>query len=268
MTQIVRLVFLILFVATISGCGEIIRVPVGPEGPAKAERDELSQLIGQSQEAVVEKLGLPKRHFTLDDRQFMLYLSYSENHEVSIPWVIIPLPIPFDKEPTGSVSLRCLMIEIDSNKLVKQYDIQQSDPDFKDQSIRCLNQFFSKNEIKYFATFIRTRVTIDIEPGSDLNAVNPMSKKVITVAVLGSMNFDPIRIDPSTATFGPAQASPNPDYDYEDVNGNGLMDRVFHFMTHETGIACANTEATLNGETFFDQTLITGIDKIDTVGCS
>jgi hypothetical protein len=44
------------------------------------------------------------------------------------------------------------------------------------------------------------------------------------------------------------------------------MDMVLHFKTQESAIACGDTEATLNGETF-DGTPITGTDAVKTVGC-
>ena len=109
-------------------------------------------------------------------------------------------------------------------------------------------------------------VSIDIKPGSDPNSVNPRSKGVIPVAVLGSTDFDAMQVDFSTVTFGPDGASTAHDGHVEDVNDDGFMDAVFHFKTQETGIVCGDTEATLNGE-IFDGTPITGTDTINTVGC-
>ena len=266
---IVRL-FFCLFVLTTSSCGELIPVSVGPEKPTKAERDEISQLIGQSREVVVKNLGPPNRQFILDDREFMLYVSWVANYKVDIPWVIIPWPIPHNYRISGT-ALRCLVIEIDSNNLVKEDKFKNATPyqatPYKDQSTRCLNQFFSESKLKY-VTFVRFHVAIDIKPDSNSNAVNPEGAEVITVAILGSMNFDPIGVAPSTVTFGPSQASPTPDYSYEDVNDDGIMDRVFHFKTQEAGIICGFTEAILNGETYFGRILFTGTDTVNTVGCN
>ena len=111
-----------------------------------------------------------------------------------------------------------------------------------------------------------TPVTIDIKPGSDPNAVNPKSKGVIPVAVLGSTDFDATQVDFTTVTFGPDGASPVHDGHVEDVNDDGFPDMVFHFKTQETGIVCGDTEATLNGE-IFDGTPFTGTDAVKTVGC-
>ncbi len=109
-------------------------------------------------------------------------------------------------------------------------------------------------------------VDIDIKPASDPNGINPKSKGVIPVAVLGSIDFDATQIDSSTVAFGPGGASAVHDGHVEDVNGDSFDDMVFHFRTQETGIACGDTDATLTGETFGGDS-ITGIDSVKTAGC-
>lgn len=109
-------------------------------------------------------------------------------------------------------------------------------------------------------------VEIDVKPGSDPNAVNPRSKGVIPVAVLGSVDFDATQVDFSTVAFGPGGASPIHGGHVEDVNGDGFFDTVLHFKTQETGIQCGDIEATLTGETFGGEA-ITDSDTIKTVSC-
>ncbi len=109
-------------------------------------------------------------------------------------------------------------------------------------------------------------VDIDIKPGSDPNGINPRSKGVIPVAVLGSASFDATQVDSSTVVFGPDETSPVHDGHVEDVNGDFFDDMVFHFTTQETGIACGDTDATLTGETFGGDS-ITGTDAVKTAGC-
>ena len=113
---------------------------------------------------------------------------------------------------------------------------------------------------------VKIAVSIDIKPGSERNSVNPRSKGVITVAVVGSIDFDVTQIDPATVSFGPGAASAAHDGHIEDVNGDGFMDAVFHFKNRQTGIACGDTESALEGETF-DDIPLGGTDSLTTVGC-
>ncbi len=102
--------------------------------------------------------------------------------------------------------------------------------------------------------------------GSDPNAINPSSKDVIPVAVLGSVNFDATQLDFSTAEFGPGKASPIHGGHVEDVNNDDIFDMVFHFNTQDTGIDCGDFRATLSGETFGGEAF-TGTVSVKTAGC-
>lgn len=117
-------------------------------------------------------------------------------------------------------------------------------------------------------------IVIDVKPGSDANSVNPGSRGVIPVAVLTTAtaagdpaDFDAAELDPATVGFGPAGAVPAHSGGHlEDVDGDGDLDRIFHFRTAETGIACGDTAATLTGETLAGQP-VEGTDAVRTVGC-
>jgi hypothetical protein len=91
---------------------------------------------------------------------------------------------------------------------------------------------------------------IDIKPGSDPNAINPSSKGMIPVAILGSDTFDVLDVDPDTLAFGPAGAfiahknGPH----FEDVNDDGFEDLLAHFRTQETGIDSEDLDACLTWE--------------------
>jgi regulation of enolase protein 1 (concanavalin A-like superfamily) len=116
--------------------------------------------------------------------------------------------------------------------------------------------------IFYFAI----TVTIDIKPGIGPNAINPKSKAVIPLAVLGSSDFDAMLVAWSTVQFGNGEAPPVHYGHVEDVNGDGFSDMVFHFKTQAAGVVCGDTEASFSGRTFGGES-ITGTDSIRTVAC-
>jgi len=111
------------------------------------------------------------------------------------------------------------------------------------------------------------RVEIDIKPGDTPNSINPHSRGVIPVAILGSAAFDVQDLDATTLRFGP-NAAPiaHKKAHSEDVNDDGIMDLVTHFRTQETGVACDDESVTLAGE-IFDGHAIEASDTIQTVGC-
>ena len=116
-------------------------------------------------------------------------------------------------------------------------------------------------------------VGIDIKPGSDPNSINPKSKGLIPVAILGSATFDVTTVDVTTLAFGPNAATPAHDLTdpvvyaehLQDVNGDGFTDLVSHYRTQATGIAKPDTSATLTGQTT-GGIPITGTDAVRIVG--
>ncbi len=109
-------------------------------------------------------------------------------------------------------------------------------------------------------------VEIDIKPFSKSNSINPRSRGILLVAVLGSGEFDATQVDSSTVRFGPRKASVVFDGHVVDVNRDGYRDMLLFFGRKATGIRCGDTTASLSGETFAGQSF-TGSDSIRTVGC-
>jgi len=117
-------------------------------------------------------------------------------------------------------------------------------------------------------------VAIDVKPGGSTNSVNPRSRGVLPVAVLGSATFDVDDIDAATLRFGAGRAVCAHDLSdpfarrshTRDVNLDGYPDLVGHYRVPDSGIVCGDSSATLVGRThaggFFE-----GSDAIRTVGC-
>jgi len=112
-------------------------------------------------------------------------------------------------------------------------------------------------------------VEIDIKPGSDQNSINPNSRGVVPVAILGSADFDVTQIDPDTIMFtavGDFYFDTTPvHFAFEDVNDDGLLDLIAQFLTQSTGITCDTELGEIIGF-LVDGAFFFGIDSINPVG--
>lgn len=110
-------------------------------------------------------------------------------------------------------------------------------------------------------------VSIDIRPQSPHNPIQPFSRGMVLVAILGSHDFDVREVERDSLLFGPAGAAPLGRRGglLLDLNGDGEEDLLALFPVRDTGIALGDVEACLSGETR-DGTPFEGCDAVHTRG--
>ena len=116
-----------------------------------------------------------------------------------------------------------------------------------------------------FSFLVERAHRIDIKPGSDPNGINPRSKGKLPVAILTDEGFEAQLVAPDTVLFGPADAAAVK-WHFEDSDGDGDVDMVRHSRTSESGIACGETLARLEGKTQGGE-WFNGMDFVKTPGC-
>lgn len=108
-------------------------------------------------------------------------------------------------------------------------------------------------------------VTVDVKPDSDPACINPKSKGVIPVAVLGSATFDVATIDPSTLSLNSLSVNNVGNGRFQcsisDVNRDGYPDLVCQFGNTASAWKNNPTTAILSGK-LYDHTNILGSDAI------
>ena len=127
-----------------------------------------------------------------------------------------------------------------------------------------LNPNYKLDSIEY--RFGPLPISIDIKPATFPNIINPKSKGKFPVAILTTSFFDATTVDPATVFFGATEVPPVHSA-LEDVDGDGDLDMVLHFVTQYAGIACGNASASLTGETFTGMEF-EGSDSIEPVPCN
>lgn len=136
------------------------------------------------------------------------------------------------------------------------------------------NPFYTKRRLSLIDVINSTVfASLDVDPGSTTNSIDPDSTDLIEVAVLtttiasgGNANFDAMLLDVSTVAFGPGLAPNASTPVTQDVDGDLDLDVVLSFAIDASGIACDDTSAELQGQTTGGNP-VTGNDSITTTEC-
>lgn len=96
--------------------------------------------------------------------------------------------------------------------------------------------------------YVPIHITIDVLPDESPNIFLLQPHRLITVAVLGSSDFDASQVDPLSVEFGPEEATEvHAKGHLEDVNFDGFADMALHFRCGETGIVAGDSTVHLYG---------------------
>lgn len=90
--------------------------------------------------------------------------------------------------------------------------------------------------------------SIDINPWSDRNLIDPGSTRLVPVAIHGSADFDALQADLKSLRLSPGDAESR-NYRVMDVNRDGHMDLLAYFRSGDIQVGCGTTDMELTGRT-------------------
>lgn len=193
--------------------------------------------------------------------------SYYSNRDLLLFLDDIEVPNAFDN--ITSISGKVVTFDLDSsffnvlNDGAVKVEIKQGGVN-KD----CYEIDYSELIIKFENNDIP--VTIDIKPGSNPSSFGANSKGKIPVALLGSAVFDVTQVNDSTVRFGDNQGSgaySTTNVGLEDTNGDGYLDKVYHFSFPETNLDSSDTVGYLTGMLYNGFTIVASSD-VNIVGAN
>ena len=166
MTAKMHFILWLVFVIPILSCMNI-RVPVTTEVPESiGDKDSLDQINGQTRQFVKEKLGFPQEELTIDDKDYMIYVTSASHTTVDLTFAMF---LPAYTGKTHSNILVCLRIELDEEGKVNNYKTKYLARRYGEASLDTCRKnfwFWSREKLVRYAHFDRYQELVETDPNN------------------------------------------------------------------------------------------------------